>query len=369
MRATWIEVDLDRLAANLAAIAAAAGGHHRVMPVVKADAYAHGAVACGKVAVAAGCRWLAVAILDEALLLRRAGLTCDLLVLGFTPPEQCASAVAAGVTTTIFDPDTARALDEAGRRLGVRARAHLKIDTGMSRIGVRPGPELQRLATVLRAVGHVEVEGVFTHFASADCDRPFTLRQLQAYTSALDQLAAAGLSPALRHAANSAATLDYQQAHFDLVRPGLLLYGYYPSASVGRHIDVAPALHWFAKPAQVKEVEPGTAIGYGGAYTAATRMRIATLPLGYADGYPRALSNRGFVVFAAGRAPVVGRVCMDQLMVDVTAWPEVNAGSVCTVLGPGVNADQLAEQSGTIAYEILTGLSTRVPRVYRGPGH
>jgi len=364
-RHTWVEVDLHQLRRNLEAIITRAGGPGRVMPVVKANGYGHGAVACSQVSVEAGCSRLAVAILDEALELRRAGLTCSLQVLGYTPPEHALQAVSAGISVTLFDAEVARCLDRAARDLGRRAVAHVKVDTGMSRIGVRPGPELESLATILRTLDAVEVEGIFTHFASADSDPEFTRVQLEAFHEAVCMLEAAGLRPTVRHTANSAAILDFPGTHLDLVRPGLILYGYYPSETVSRQTPVRPCLTWYSRASLVKTIPAGTGVGYGRSFIATRPTRVATLPVGYADGYPRALSHRGYVLFDGGPAPILGRVCMDQIMVDVSELPAVKTGSTATILGPGLDADGLAGMVGTIAHEILTGIGPRVPRVYR----
>lgn len=367
-RHTWAEVDLHQLRRNLEAIIARAGGPGRVMPVVKANGYGHGAVACSQVAVEAGCSRLAVAILDEALELRRAGLSCYIQVLGYTPPEHVAQAVSAGVCVTLFDAEVARSLDRAAREQGRRAVAHVKVDTGMSRIGVRPGPELESLAKLLRQLDAVEVEGVFTHFASADSDPEFTRAQLGAFRDALCIMEAAGLHPAVRHTANSAAILDFPETHQDLVRPGLILYGYYPSEDATRQPQIGPCLSWYSRASLVKTIPAGTGVGYGRSFIATRPTRVATLPVGYADGYPRALSHRGHVLFDGRPAPILGRVCMDQIMVDVTDLPGVKTGSTATILGPGLDADDLAGMVGTIAHEILTGIGPRVPRVYRTGG-
>ncbi|MEW6523549.1 MAG: alanine racemase [Bacillota bacterium] len=367
-RYTWTEVDLDQLRRNLDAIIARVGGPSRVMPVVKAGAYGHGALECSRVALEAGCTRLAVAILDEAIALRNSGITCDLHVLGHTPPGHLARAVAGGITVTLFDVETARALDRAAREHGTRARAHLKVDTGMSRIGARPGPEIEALGRLLQGLDGVEVEGVFTHFACADSDHEFTCAQLTAFQEALEILESVGVVPPVRHAANSAGILDFPQAHLDLVRPGLILYGYYPSATVSRETVVRPALTWYSRPAMVKTIPAGTSVGYGRTFTARSATRVATLPVGYADGYPRALSNCGHVLFGHRPAPILGRVCMDQIMVDVSELPGVTVDSIATLLGPGLDADDLANAVGTIAHEILTGISPRVPRIYQTGG-
>jgi len=363
-RHTWVEVDLGQLRSNLDAIIARAGGPGRVMPVVKAAAYGHGAVECSLVALDAGCTRLGVAILEEALELRRAGIQCSLHVLGYTPPEHVPAAVSAGVCVTVHDAEVALSLDRAARQQGKRAVAHVKVDTGMSRIGVRPGPELESLALLLRGLGAVEVEGVFTHFASADSDPEFTRLQMAVFRTALENLEVAGLRPPVRHTANSAAILDFPESHLDLVRPGLILYGYYPSATVSRETQVRPCLTWYSRASLVKTIAPGTSVGYGRTFIAARPTRVATLPVGYADGYVRALSHGGYVLFDGGPAPILGRVCMDQIMVDVTELPGVKTGTTATLLGPGLDADGLAEMVGTIAHEILTGIGPRVPRVY-----
>ncbi len=362
-RPTWAEVNLTRFAYNLEAIAAHAPGAE-MMPVVKANAYGHGDVALSRVAVEGGSKRLAVAIVDEAVALRKAGISADMVVLGYTPPSQAGIALEADVALTVFDSETLHAIEAEAAVQGRTGRIHIKVETGMNRIGVVPDEALMYLLETVRRSKRLRLEGVFTHFAAADEEADFTRLQLERFERACQMVRAAGFSGVLRHAANSAGILDFPEAHLDMVRPGLIMYGYYPSPTVSRQVAVKPPLAWYARIIQVKQIRLGDSVGYNRTYRAGASIKVASLPVGYADGYPRHLSNRG-VVFLDGRpAPVIGRVCMDQLMIDVTSFPQAKPGFACTLLGPEHDAEDMSQLVGTIPHEILTGISPRVPRLY-----
>ncbi len=369
MRPTRLEVDLCVLADNFSAIAQAVAPA-RVMAVVKANAYGHGLVPVARCLQDAGARHFGVAIVEEALLLREAGVRGTILVLGPWPPRQAEELVAAGISCTVYEPSMLRVLGACARRLGRPARVHLKFDTGMGRLGVRSASDLVALATAAVTEEGVVLEGVFTHFSDAEArDDDFTRGQIAKYAEGLDALRAAGIAPGLRHACNSAGILRHPEAHFDLVRPGLLLYGYHPSEFTPPTISVRPALRWRAEIGMLKELPPGEPVGYGRTYYTSRPTRVATVGVGYADGYRRALSNRGQCLVGGRRCRVIGRVCMDQIMVDVTGVEGVKVGDEVVLLGrqgdEEVTAPQLAALCDTAPHEILTGIGQRVPRIYR----
>ena len=374
MRATWAEVDLGRLRQNVVALRSRLTGAAALMAVVKADAYGHGAVPVARAALEAGAVSLGVAILEEGLALRRAGVAAPILVLGWTPAERAPEVVAADLQQAVFRLEDAQAFAAAACAAGARARLHAKLDTGMGRLGWPVRTEsgqaaaLREVAAIAGLRG-VELVGLFTHFAGADeADLAPARRQLAAFRAVSDGLAARGVRPAVLHCANTAALLRLPEAQFDLCRAGIGLYGYgpCPPAAAG----LRPVLSWHTRVAFLKDLEAGDAVSYGGTYTATARERVATLPVGYADGLPRLLSGRGHVLVGGGVAPLLGRVCMDQVVVSVQGCGAVRQGDPVTILGEAAGGRQwagdLAAQVGTISYEILCGISPRVPRVYRG---
>lgn len=372
-RPAWAEVDLRAIAHNVRELIRVKDPRARMMAVVKANGYGHGAVPVARTALAAGAEWLGVAILNEALELRRAGLTAPILVLGFTPPEQADEVVMNGISQTVYTVEAARTLSEAASRAGRPAMIHLKVDTGMGRIGVTPDDDGLAVARAMAALPGLTLEGIFTHFATADAaDKTYARLQFARFIDFLARLEAAGLRFQIRHAANSAALMELPETHLDLVRAGIAIYGLYPSDEVERRFDLRPAMSVKARVAHVKRVPAGTGIGYGRTFVTERPSVVATIPVGYADGYPRSLSSRGFVVIGGRRAPVIGRVCMDQFMIDVTDVPGVGPGDEVVLLGrqgdAAVSADDLARLEGTINYEVVCDFTARVPRVYIGEG-
>ncbi len=360
-RPCWAEIDLDALAANTRLLAARAAPA-RLYAVVKANAYGHGAVACGRAALEAGAHGLAVVCLDEAEELRRAGIGAPVLVVGATPPSDAPRAVALGVMPTVASPELAEALSaaSAGRTVPI----HLEVETGLNRHGLPP-EACVALAERVRGLPGIEVRGLFTHFAAAEeGDQRFTRRQFDALKRTSERLP---WIPERHCSASASVLLDHEMA-LDAVRAGLSLYGYRPAPWVGTDADLTPVLSLRARVARVMEVERGATVGYGRTWAAARRTRIALVMCGYADGYRRGLGNRAQVLLRGRRAPVVGRVAMDMCMVDATAVPEVAVGDVATLLGRDgaeeVSADELASLGDTISWEILAGLSARVPRLY-----
>jgi alanine racemase len=364
-RPAWAEIDLAAIAHNTRRLRQLV--KVPLIAVMKADAYGHGAVRVAPTLLDHGAQMLAVATLAEGRALREAGIAAPLLVLGYTPPWQAANALALNLTCTMFDDETALAFNAAAAELRIPARVHVKVDTGMARLGLTPrqvGPFLARL----RALPLLLVEGLYTHFSSADqADPTPTRRQLVQFATLIDELSAAGLRPSIVHAANSAGLLGFPEARFDMVRPGIALYGLAPSAACPLPTDFQPALSLHCEIAQLKEVAAKTPLSYGGHFVTQRRSQIATIPLGYADGLRRSPPWREVLV-GRRRAPIVGTICMDYALVDVSDVPGVQRGDVVTLIGRQgnavISADEVAGWLGTIAYEVLVGILPRVPRVH-----
>lgn len=339
-------------------------GPAKVCAVIKADAYGHGAIAVSRILERAGVDYLAVAILEEALELRSEGISVPLLVLGTTDPANSDIIVSQNITQTVFTPELASALSSSAKRLGLPARIHVKIDTGMHRQGIDPG-SAEAFALSLRAMDGLLVEGAYSHFAEADNpDKTFTIFQLGQFQRALEGMAAAGVVPKIRHIANSTALLHIPEARLDMVRPGILIYGLSPDADPKPPEGFLPVMQLCASIANIRTVEAGEGVSYGRLFIAKRRSRIALLQLGYADGYSRLLSNKADVIVLGRRVPVAGRVCMDQCMIDVTDIPEAQVGDEATLFGSAdLLAGELARVIGTIDYEITCGVSKRVPRI------
>lgn len=370
-RPVWAEIDLSALAHNVREIRRIASPRAKVMAVVKANGYGHGAVEVAGVALANGADRLGIAILSEGVALRKAGFGVPILILGYTPPEQAVDVVKYNLTQTVFSYELAEALSWAAVQQRKTAKVHVKVDTGMGRIGLVTR-EKDTVTEILRIakLPNLELEGMYTHFAVSDCrDKTYTWEQFNRFQELSRELEKKGLHIPVKHVANSAAIIDLTQTHLDLVRPGIILYGLYPSNEVDKkRIDLKPAMSLKARVAMVKTVPPGTSISYGCTFTTREKEVIASLPLGYADGYTRLLSNKAEVLINGQRAPLVGRVCMDQCMVKVTHIPDVQPGDEVVLFGQQAGAnlpvEELAEKIGTINYEIVCMVSARVPRLY-----
>ena len=341
----------------------------KVLAVVKANAYGHGAVPVARRLLGAGASLLGVALVEEGRELRDAGIDAPVLVMGAVFPEQADALVAANLIPVVFDSSVARAVAAAARKRGSRAAVHVKIDTGMGRIGVSPEHAVG-LVQEIRDLGNVDVQGLMTHFADADLrDKQFASLQMDRFEGLVRALEAKGISIPQCHAANSAAVLDYPRACFTMVRPGIMLYGYDPLETGPGNADLLPVLSLRTRIAFVKTVPAGIPISYGRTFVTKRESVIATLPIGYADGYSRSLSNRGEALVRGSRVPVVGRVCMDMCMIDVTGISGVHAGDEAVLIGSQgserITAQDIAEKTGTIAYEVLCGISSRVPRIYQ----
>jgi len=368
LRPVWADVDLAAFRANVQTVADLVPKGTGVMPVIKADGYGIGAtMAARAVRDLPSVVGFAVATPEEALRLRGDGIQETILVLGPVTAIAAQELVSAAVSVAIASVQGLKDAMSAGKKAGLIPKIHLKIETGMGRVGLQPGQELEEALDVL-AQGGAELEGVFTHFSAADVDREYTLRQLSIFRDALSSIEARGLRPKYRHTSNSAGILDYPESHLDLVRPGIVIYGSFPDKSLEGRAPIRPVLSLHARISHVKRVPAGTDIGYGRTYTTTEATTIATIPIGYADGYPRLLSGKGSVLIRGKRYPLAGRVCMDQTMVDVGS-DEVAVGDPVTLIGTQgdetITVDEVAAAAQTIAHEILTGLTARVPRIYR----
>lgn len=372
VRPTRAEIDLDALAHNVRELRRATSPAAALMAVVKADGYGHGAVPAALAALSAGAAWLGVAVVEEAMELRRAGLEAPVLVLGYVPPDQAGLIVRGDIRAAVFDAAVARALSHEGQTAGTRVRVHLKVDSGMGRVGVRP-EEAAAFARWLRELPGLELEGVFTHLATADEPDPTYVRhQLGQFEAALGALAAAGIRPRLRHAANSAAILAHPDAHYDLVRAGIAMYGLAPDATRTWPAELRPAMSLKSRVSQVKSMAAGEPVSYGREWTAAGGETVATITIGYADGYRRLFTNKGEMLIGGRRCLVAGRVCMDQTVVRVPSGVTVHPGDEVVLIGRQGNdvitADDWARALGTINYEVVCLVGRRVPRVYHHSG-
>lgn len=369
-RATRAEIDLDAVAHNVRFFAAQAGPRAGVMAVVKANAYGHGATMVARAALAAGARWLAVATVDEGRQLRDMGIGAPILVLAPSAPEEALAAVRGALTLAVADLDGAAAVAAAAG--DAPAPIHVEIDTGLGRFGVHHTVAVEMIARIAALPG-LRLDGLYTHFATADeADRSFHDRQQARFAAILAELAARGIAPPHIHQDNSAGSLIGPGAHATLIRPGIALYGLSPSEEVPAPAALRPVLRLRTRVARVLDLAPGDSVSYGRTFVAERPTRAALVPLGYADGYRRALSGRGQMLLGGRRAPVLGRVCMDQTVIGVPDGVAVAVGDEVVALGAqggaAIGADELAALAGTIAYEIGTGISARVPRHYRRGG-
>jgi alanine racemase len=368
-RPTWAEIDLDALAHNFRAVRGRVGPGVKVMGVVKADAYGHGAAACARRLEAEGADWFGVATPEEGLALRRAGVSRFILSFGGFWEGQAATCIEAGIVPVVYRLDMAEAFDAAARAAGTVADVHVKVDTGMGRLGVRYD-EAAEFAAALRSFTNIRVDGLMTHFAAADEPRRdcYTTDQLGRFREAVAAFKARGHRPTFEHMANSAATFAHPETRGNLVRPGGVLYGLWRDVlpQLEDAPELRPVMSLRTHVTLLKQVHAGETLGYGCTYEAAREMTVATVPAGYADGYARALSNRGRVIIRGQYAPVVGRVSMDLTLLDVTGIEGVRVGERVTMLGADggllLPAEDLAQTAGTLSYEITCGISARVPR-------
>lgn len=371
-RPTIAEIDLAALRHNFDLVKRTVPAGYGVLAVVKADAYGHGFMDISRELEALGVTAFGVAFLAEGIQLRKSGIDRPVLILGGVYPGQERKCIGYNLSTALFSLEQARVLDDAAARLYRRARVHVKIDTGMGRLGIAAA-DAPAFFRALRELRHIELEGIISHFASADEldeeGRRYSDRQAAVFAEVVRDVRSLGLDPRYVHIANSAAAFGMDLPFCNMVRPGIVLYGALPSGDFEGRLDLRPVMRLKSAVAMLKEVEPGTSISYARRYTATERRLIASVPVGYADGYDRILTNRGEVLVRGARGRVTGTVCMDWIMVDVTDIPGVAVGDEVTLLGCDrqgncVRAEELAEWAGTIPYEIFCGISKRVPRVY-----
>lgn len=363
-------VDLDAYVHNLGVVRRFVGDQAGIMAVVKANAYGHGLETMARKACDAGVRMLGVAAVDEGIALRAAGVDTPILVLMQPELKALGAIIEHGLRLMVSDVATAEQLGEMARRANRVVPVHCKVDSGMGRQGFPLKSAAQDLQYLTR-ISHIDIEGVATHFPVADkLEDTFTYNQIKTFRQLLKAVNRYGIPYEMAHAANSAAIVNYQGSIFDMVRPGLITYGVWPTEYPPAQNLLKPVLRWETHITQIRELEAGASVGYGRTYTAPAPIKVALLPIGYADGYKHALSNRGEVLIGGTRCPVRGSVCMDQIVAEVTHLPNVQAGDVATLIGSDgeetITAEELARKAGTIPYDILTGIGPRVPRVYTG---
>ena len=366
-RPTHCVIDHAALRWNLQQVRSKVGSQVKILPMVKANAYGHGAVAAAKTLLSAGADAFGVATVDEGIELRQAGIGVPILVVGGVYADHLDELLSHSLTPALYDLNGLTELQTAVAKRKSSLNIHLKIDTGMGRLGLRTD-EIDYWLAKLHALQALKVEGVFSHFSTAESvEGDYTQKQLKIFAGIAARLRAAGMTP-LFHFANSAATITQPAAYFDMVRPGIMLYGAYPSPDMMAQITLRPVLSWRTKIIQLKKVPAGTSISYGQTFVTRRESLIATLPVGYADGYQRLLSNRGEALVRGKRAPVAGRVCMDLTMLDVTDIREVQRGDEVVLLGrqngAEISADEMAGWANTISYEIFTSIGARVPRIH-----
>lgn len=372
-RRVYAEIDLDMIKHNVNAMRAHINDGVKYMTVIKADGYGHGAIPIGKEVEALNVDYIGIAIFQEGVLLRNEGIKTPILVLGNTPREAFNMLFEYNLTQTVYSVKMARELNEAAKSYGKTANIHVKLDTGMGRIGIRaihePLDNVIEQVKEIREMSHLYIEGMYTHLSKADeTDKTYTMLQINTFKNVINGLEKLDIKPSIIHASNSAGLIDVKEAGFNMVRAGIALYGLYPSEEVDHSVDLRPVLSWVSRVVNIKEVEAGELISYGGTYETTDKTTIATIPIGYADGYSRLLSNKGNVVINGQLAPIIGRVCMDQFMVDVTHINDVTEDDKVYLIGgtgdASVSTDDIANIMKTINYEVVCLISKRVPRVY-----
>ena len=369
------DINLDAFSHNLNEIERVIDPNTKVIAVIKTDGYGHGAIPLAHMMESRDDIWgYAVATVEEGMALRRAGMKKSILILGYTFPEQFPEIVSHDLTPAVFSYDTAELFSEEACRQGKNLKIHIKLDTGMSRIGFQICQDNADEIAQIAELSNIVIEGIFTHFAKADeTDKDFTKMQAESYQRMIQWLKDREIEIPIRHISNSAGIVDLPEYNLNLVRAGIILYGLWPSDEVCKeNIDIRPLLSLKSHLVHVKTLEAGRSISYGGTFRTDTEKRIATVPVGYGDGYPRSLSNKGYVLIRGKRAPICGRVCMDQFMVDVTDIPEAKSGDEVTLIGTDgtdqITMEELGELSGRFNYEFACDLGKRIPRVYYRDG-
>ncbi|GAB4334049.1 MAG: alanine racemase [Candidatus Abyssubacteria bacterium] len=369
LRATKAIVDLTAIEHNMAQIRKRVGDAVEILAVVKADAYGHGAPEVSRACQRAGAAMLGVALVEEGAQLREAGITLPILVQCCVADTEIEAALDCDLTLTVASAEFAQRVSEKAAAKNMVAKVHVDIDTGMGRIGFPHNSAVEQVARVAR-LPNLALDGIYTHFATSELENDsYTRQQIATFQEILAQLQSMGIRPPRRHAANSGAVINYPDSHLTLVRPGLMLYGVYPHKNLRSKVNLRPALSFQSAIVFLKEIAQGTSLGYGRTFVAAKKMKIATLNVGYADGYQWRLSNNARAIVRGRFVPVVGRVSMDQLLLDVTDLPVVQVGDTVTLLGndgsSSITAEEMADWAGIIPYEILCAISKRVPRLYR----
>jgi len=369
-RPTWVSVDLSALKWNLHQVRHLVGSQVRILAVVKANAYGHGAVACSRALLSAGADELGVATVEEAEELRRARIRHPIVVFGLIQPQEVEQVLKLRLQPTVVSESQLRVLSKIARKKQRRISVHLKVDTGMGRIGIQP-QVIAAFFKQMKKYPHLTLRGIFTHFAHADGrDKRLLRQQMHSLYQAADLARQFGYAKIIVHASNSAAVINAPETYADMVRPGLMLYGLYPAKGLKKLVTLKPVLRWSTRIIQVKCVPAGTGLSYGHTFITRRPSQIATLPVGYADGFSRALSNQGEVIVKGRLCPVVGRVCMDMCLVDVTAVKDVAVGDEVILIGRQgkveITAETLAERLNTISYEVVSVIGSRVPRIFQG---
>lgn len=375
VRPTCIDINLDNLLHNFKEIQKMVKDETRIMPVIKANAYGHGSVELGKLYKELGVKCVAVSLTSEAIELRKNGLEkLDILILNYTNYNQMLEVVTYDFTQSIYRYDDGKVLSEVAENMGKIVKVHIKIDTGLNRLGFQPTEESIEEILKLRELKNIEIEGIFTHFAKSDeVDKTYTKEQYEKFMWLVGELEKKGLKIPIKHVSNSGAIIDMPEFNLDMVRPGLILYGYYPSEDVNKDkIDLKPAMTLRSLVSNIKTVPRGTGISYGHIFKTSRESIIATVPVGYGDGYSKILTGKGQVYIGGKIAPVVGKICMDQLMVDITDIPEVEIYDEVILFGEGLEAypsvEDIAEKLGTVNYEVISMMRKRIPRAYKKNG-
>ncbi len=372
LKRTWAEIDIDALLFNFEAIKRHAGG--KIAAVIKADAYGHGATAVAPILADAGADMFAVSNIEEALELRRSGIKKPIIILGYTPSEYAKVLADEKLIQTVFSYSYAKSLSEAAAECGAEISCHLKLDTGMSRLGFDCRDEkLRGLSDMLASnLPCLKYCGAFTHFAAADRDGDpngeFTDLQYSRFMKAIGELEKSGFSLTDIHCCNSAGLMLDSDKHGTLTRPGIILYGLMPDTGMDKTIALKPVMNLYSTVSFIKTIKSGDSVSYGRRFVADRDMKVATIPVGYADGYPRALSSKGYALINGKKAPILGNVCMDQTIVDISDVENVSVGTKVTLFGSDLPAEEVAAICGTIGYELVCGVSRRVPRIYKKGG-
>lgn len=366
---TYVKINLDAIGHNIHEVKKKIGKYKKIMAVIKADGYGHGAVILGNY-LKDKVDYFAVAALEEAVELREAGIDTPILILGYTSMEQYPKLVAYDITQTVYNFDMAEGLSKCALKYGKKAKLHIALETGMNRIGFKVAQESVLAVKNIAKLDNLLLEGLFTHFSCADeKDKSYSNMQLESYNKFLEMLKDSDIHIPLKHICNSAGIIEFDDHHFDMVRSGIITYGLYPSEAVNKaFVKLKPALEWKAHVINVAQVEDGCGVSYGKTYITKVRTKIATVSVGYADGYMRGLSSKGRVLIHGQYAPILGRVCMDQVMVDVTDIEKVNIEDEVTLVGQDgeniITVEELANMAGSFNYEFVCGIGKRVKRIY-----